>query len=124
MNMKQTTSERLNIILHERNLRQADVLEMIKPYCEKYNVRIPRNALSQYFTGKVVPKQDKLAILGMALNVSEAWLMGFDVPRERTDQPIECNDGREKEFLLLFRQLSEEEQLLLIRQMRGLLADQ
>ena len=60
----------------------------------------------------------------MALNVSEAWLMGFDVPRERTDQPIECNDGREKEFLFLFRQLSEEEQLFLIRQMRGLLADQ
>ena len=97
---------------------------MIQPYCEKYNVRIPRNALSQYFTGKVVPKQDKLAILGMALNVSEAWLMGFDVPHERTDQPIECNDGREKKFLFLFRQLSEEEQLFLIRQMRGLLADQ
>ena len=74
MNMKQTTSERLNIILHERNLRQADVLEMIKPYCEKYNVRIPRNALSQYFTGKVVPKQDKLAILGMALNVSSTQI--------------------------------------------------
>ena len=103
--MKQRGTERLNIIIHEHNLRQADVLEMIKPYCEKYNVRIPRNALSQYFTGKVVPKQDKLAILGMALNVSEAWLMGFDVPRERTDQLSKCNGGREKEFLLLLRQV-------------------
>lgn len=81
--MKQTTSDRLRILMQERNLRQADILNLIQPYCEKFNVKIPRNALSQYVTGKVVPKQDKLTILGLALNVSEIWLMGHDVPRER-----------------------------------------
>ena len=80
--MKQTTSDRLKQLMEMRNLRQADILEMIEPYCQKYGVRIPRNALSQYVTGKVIPKQDKLTILGMALNVSEIWLMGYDVPME------------------------------------------
>ena len=40
--------------------------------------------ISQYCSGKTEPNQEKLFILGNALNVSEAWLMGFDVPMERT----------------------------------------
>ena len=77
---KQTTSNRLKQIMSERNLRQVDILEMCKPYCKKYDIKLGRNDLSQYVTGKVEPGQKKLTVLGMALNVSEAWLMGFDVP--------------------------------------------
>ena len=80
---KQTTSDRLKQIMSERNLRQVDILEMCKPYCQKYNIKLGRNDLSQYVTGKVEPGQKKLTVLGMALNVSEAWLMGFDVPMKR-----------------------------------------
>lgn len=81
---KESTSDRLRQIMSERNLRQVDILEMCKPYCQKYNVKLGRNDLSQYVTGKVEPGQKKLTVLGMALNVSEAWLMGFDVPISRT----------------------------------------
>lgn len=35
--------------------------------------------------GKVEPKQDKLSILGMALNVNEVWLMGYNVPAGRKE---------------------------------------
>ena len=80
---KETTSSRLKEIMKLKNLKQADIVRMCQPYCERYNVRIQRNDLSQYVSGKFEPKQDKLAILGMALNVSEAWLMGFDVPMSR-----------------------------------------
>lgn len=73
---KQTTSDRLKQIMSERNLRQVDILEMCKPYCQKYNIKLGRNDLSQYVTGKVEPGQKKLTVLGMALNVSEAWLVG------------------------------------------------
>ena len=119
--MRITTKERLQHIMEERNLRQKDIFDLAQPYCKMYGERLGMADISAYVTGKYLPAQKKLSLLGMALNVSEAWLMGFDVPRERTEKPIETNDGREKEFLLLFRQLSEEEQLLLIRQMRGLL---
>ena len=42
-----------------------------------------KSDISQYVSGKVEPSQEKLVILSMALNVSESWLMGFDVPMER-----------------------------------------
>ena len=82
--MKCTTSERLQTIMDERNLRQADILAMVQPICKEQGTTIQRNALSQYVTGKVLPRQDKLTALAHALNVSEAWLMGYDVPMERT----------------------------------------
>ena len=77
------TSERLRALMNTNGYRQVDILEKCKPYCDKYNVKLGRNDLSQYVNGKVEPKQDKLSILSLALNVNEAWLMGFDVPMER-----------------------------------------
>lgn len=82
---KENTSIRLKRIMSERNLRQVDILEMVKPYCTKYEVKMNKSDLSQYVSGKVEPGQDKLVILGMALNINETWLMGFDVQKERCD---------------------------------------
>lgn len=79
--MKQeNTSIRLKKIMQERNLRQVDILNLTFPLCKKYDVKMNKSDISQYVAGKVEPSQDKLVILGMALNVSEAWLMGYDVP--------------------------------------------
>lgn len=80
---KETTSNRLRKIMSERNLRQVDILNLAVPYCEKYNVKLNKSDLSQYCSGKTEPNQDKLFILGEALNVNEAWLMGYDVPMAR-----------------------------------------
>ena len=81
---KYTTSQRLKQLMSERGLKQVDILKQAEPYCEKYSVKLNRNDLSQYVNGKVEPGQQKLSILGMALNVNEAWLMGFDnVPQSR-----------------------------------------
>lgn len=80
-----TTSDRLKQIMGERGMKQVDILEACKPYCEKYNIQLKKNDLSQYVSGKVEPKQDKLSILGMALNVNEVWLMGYNVPAGRDE---------------------------------------
>lgn len=85
---KETTSDRLQEIMQIRNLRQVDILNLSKPFCEKYGVKLGKNDLSQYVNGKVEPRQEKLTILGLVLNVSEAWLMGYDVPMERNVQNI------------------------------------
>lgn len=111
--MRATTSDRLKYIMETRNLRQADILEMVQPYCRRYGVKIPRNALSQYVTGKVLPKQDKLTILGLALNVSEVWLMGYDVPMERTE-PAPAEEPERDKITKLFLSLTEENQKKLI----------
>lgn len=83
--MKETTGTRLKKIMKEKGLKQVDILRMCEPYCKRYNVKLEKNDLSQYVNDKVQPKQDKLSILGMALNVPEIWLMGYDLPNKDND---------------------------------------
>lgn len=80
---KETTAQRLKQIMNEKNLKQVDIIRKCAPICEKYGVKLGKTDLSQYVSGKVEPGSDKLGILGRALNVSEAWLMGYDVPIAR-----------------------------------------
>lgn len=61
-------------------MKQVDILELCKPYCKKYNVKLNKNDLSQYISNKYSPSQEKLSILSMALKVNEVWLMGYNVP--------------------------------------------
>lgn len=83
------TQNRLKKIMEMRNLRQIDILNLVLPYCQEYGVKMHRSDISQYLNGKSEPNQDKLFVLGLALNVSEAWLMGYDVPmkRQTTESP-------------------------------------
>lgn len=85
------TAARLKYIMKERKLRQVDVLELCKPLCDKYGVPIRKNDLSQYVSGKVKPNQKRLYILAKALHVSEAWLMGFNVPMQRLPKKPKSN---------------------------------
>ena len=80
---RHTTAQRLRQIMEARQLRQVDILALAEPFCKKYGVKLGKNALSQYVSGKVEPGQEKLTILGIALGVSAAWLTGYDVPMER-----------------------------------------
>ena len=86
--MKTTTANRLKKVMDQNGLRQVDILKKAEPYCKKFGVKLGRNDLSQYISGKVSPGQEKLTVLALALNVSEAWLMGFDVPMERIDPEL------------------------------------
>lgn len=81
------TQRRLKEVMAERHLRQVDILEMAKPYCERYNIKLGKNDLSQYVSGKVEPGQGKLTVLGKALGVNEAWLMGYDVEKTLPELP-------------------------------------
>ena len=42
----------------------------------------PKGAISYYLLGKTSPKLDRLRLICEALEVSEAWLLGYDVPME------------------------------------------
>ena len=55
--------------------------------------------LSQYVNGTYEAKQLALHKLAVALNVSEVWLMGYDVPCER--QIINASDFSEKEKIVI-----------------------
>lgn len=96
---QQSTAERLKTIMQERNLKQVDVIEKSKPFQEQLGIKLGKSALSQYVNGVQSPDQHKLTLLSLTLDVSEAWLMGYDVPRERetknSPQPTPAIDFKE-----------------------------
>ena len=117
--------------MDKRELKQVDILKMCKPFCEKYNIKLNKNDLSQYVSGKVLPSQNKLYILGLALNVSEPWLMGYDVPMDKDklkesaegDQTDELGMLRNK-ALDLFKQLDSQKQEEALRYIKYLVGSQ
>ena len=118
-----TTAQRLEQVMKSRNMRQVDILNAAEPYCKKYGIKLGKNDMSQYVSGKVEPGQDKLTILGLALNVSEAWLMGYDVPAEREIPPITAlSDGRMKEYVQLFELLNDDQKDMIIHAIKGILS--
>lgn len=74
MTAKVSCAQRIRQGLAIRNMSQKDL-------CEKTG--IPKSAMSQYCSGTFSPKQKRTMLIAQALDVSEAWLMGYDVPMER-----------------------------------------
>ena len=68
--------DRLQQALSRRGWKAADLVE---------RTGVPKGAISYYLAGKSKPKTDRLYIIAKALDVSEAWLLGYDVPMNRTD---------------------------------------
>lgn len=74
-----TIANRLKQALEMRNMKQADLVNM---------TGIGKSSISTYLSGDYEPKQKNLYRLAKALDVNEAWLMGYDVPMER-QQPVQ-----------------------------------
>ena len=71
--MQATTQERLKEALKARNMLPIELSR---------KSGIGKSAISQYLSGKVTPKQDKIYKLAQALKVNEPWLMGYDEPMD------------------------------------------
>src|SRR3712207_3497127 len=78
-----STKDRLKQLMKERNLKQIDIINMSKPFQEKFDIKLSKSNMSEYVNGKSSPDQAKIHLLANTLDVSEPWLMGYDVPRER-----------------------------------------
>jgi transcriptional regulator with XRE-family HTH domain len=102
---KSNCSARIADALSIRNMKQSELSE---------KTNIPKSAISQYISGAFEPKQDRIYIIAKALNVSEAWLMGYDVPMERQKSiPDEKTlTEEEREWLDLFRRIPKTSQPL------------
>lgn len=72
--MREGFEIRLKKAMAIRGYKQVDLVEKTK---------LRKSAISQYFSGKYEPKQKALVVIAKALNVTEHWLMGYDVPMEK-----------------------------------------
>jgi transcriptional regulator with XRE-family HTH domain len=76
-NMKVPIYSRIQDAMNLRNMKAVDI-------CEK--TKIPKSSMSMYLSGRVEPKSDRLYKIAKCLDVSESWLLGYDVPMERTQK--------------------------------------
>jgi transcriptional regulator with XRE-family HTH domain len=70
-----TTAERLQEAMQAAGKKPVDLVKASG---------IDRGAISRYLAGKYEPKQTAINKLAVALNVSEMWLWGYDVPMQRS----------------------------------------
>lgn len=75
MENKAKMQDRLKEAMELRGVRSVDLVE---------RTGVPKGAISYYLAGKSQPKAERLHIIAKALDVSEAWLLGSDVPMART----------------------------------------
>lgn len=94
-------STRLNDAMALRELKQIDFVHA----AEKFNIKLGKSHMSQYVSGKTVPRADIAHFLAAYLRVNEDWLMGKDVPMEEHaailpdfagEQPDHVDDASEQ----------------------------
>lgn len=89
--MKQDTfANRLKKAMDMNNFKQIDLVNKTK---------LDKSLINKYLNGISEAGNDKLTILSDVLNVSEPWLMGYDVPINNKDKN---NDDTFDELELLF----------------------
>ena len=67
----------------KKRLTEALALSNMRPIELSSKTGIPKSSISQYMSGYSKPNSERVYLISKALNVSEAWLMGYDVPMER-----------------------------------------
>lgn len=117
-NKTATTSERLKEAMHIKHMRQADLAKA---------TGLSKGGISNYVVGRYEPKADIISKLAKALNCSEMWLWGYDVPMERqktlpTDERVSLTE-EEKVLLDLFNRVPEDQQQLVLQMIRAALGN-
>jgi len=72
-----TTAARLREAMDEANKKQIDLSKI---------TGLSHSTISRYLSGQVEPRQEATHKLAAALDVSEMWLWGYDVPKARTPE--------------------------------------
>ena len=72
-----TTANRLREAMQEAGKKQIDLAAV---------TGISHSTISRYLSDKVEPRREAVHKLAVALDVSEMWLYGYDVPKRRTPE--------------------------------------
>lgn len=83
-----TFANRLLIAMKKNDINQVELAEKTK----MYNKPISQSLINKYLKGKALARQNNIYILCKILNVDEAWIMGFDVPMQRTPDELRGKD--------------------------------
>ena len=123
MSIRADMKDRLRAALEIREKKAVDLSRDLK---------IPKSAISQYLSGhRIIKDSKRLFVIAEYLDVSEAWLMGFDVPMERIKKDDTKNDIVErseisestKALIDFAKSVPEDKADLILRVMKSILED-
>lgn len=80
-----TFSDRLNMVLNQKGLKQSEVIEMVNALEPTSETKLSKSQLSQYLSGKNVPRGEIMRMLSEALSVDLAWLKGETIQNENNE---------------------------------------
>lgn len=123
-----TVQDRLREALRLSSKKQVDLVR---------DTGIDKGSISSYLSGRYEPKQEAIYKLSLALNVSEMWLWGYDVPMERkvTPNPQLYEDKKsqpadesgltesQRAFIQLAEALTDEQAAQALRVLKAILGD-
>ena len=114
----ESCGKRIAKALTIRDMKQSELAAITK---------IPKSSLSLYLKEAYEPKDDRIYIIAKALRVSEAWLMGYDVPMEKGEEnspsELQLTEG-EKALLDLFNRVPQDKQQMVLEMIRVALGSQ
>ena len=71
---QETFSDRLRQAMSDRDVRQSDVIRA----SEMFGKKLGKSQMSQYVSGKTIPRRDVAELLARILEVDVTWLLAGD----------------------------------------------
>lgn len=112
--MSEKKAELKDRLQHALNIREKKSVDLVR------DLKIPKSAVSQYLSGKSQNMDsERLYSICKYLDVSEPWMLGFDVPMERKTE-------KKNDIIvdIVTRLRSDEDFLSLVETMNTLNAEQ
>ena len=78
-----STAERLREAMTDAGMSQAELMR---------STGLQRSAISRYLSGEYEPKALAVGKMARVLGVSEMWIFGYDVPKNRTAEQKKNDD--------------------------------
>lgn len=97
-----TFADRLKLAMEKQGMKQIDLVRL----AAEQSVKLGKSHVSQYVSGKTIPRAEILHFLAQALKVEEAWLEGREP--ENADE-IGLNPGEAESFDLAEKKIKDSE---------------
>ncbi len=91
---RESFAERLKKAMNERGIKQVDLIR----YAQEQGVKLGKSHISQYVSGKTVPRADMVHFLARALQVDPDWLNGI-TPEQETEGETDMREFKKSSKL-------------------------
>ncbi|MCH5267966.1 MAG: aminotransferase class I/II-fold pyridoxal phosphate-dependent enzyme [Lachnospiraceae bacterium] len=91
--MQEIFSGRLKVAMQQRGIKQVDLVRA----AERQGVKLGKSHISQYVSGKTVPRAEILSFLAKELQVDENWLLMGGLAQQSAGNPVTDPLGASKD---------------------------